>query len=88
MANSTIINDLKQAVIREIVNDENFYYAIDSPKISSIEDRDKLTEYNIFSYNQNPEIITDALTFLTLQVHIPKTYDQGLRYGYIHTRNI
>ena len=36
MANSTIIDDLKQAVIREIVNDENFYYAIDSPKISSI----------------------------------------------------
>lgn len=77
MANSAIINDLKQAVIREIVNDENFYYAIDSPKISSVEDRDKLTEYNIFSYNQNPEIITDALTFLTLQVHIPKTYDRN-----------
>lgn len=77
MANSEIINDLKQAVAKEIINDEAFYYAINSPKISSVEDRDKLTDYNIFSYNKNPETITDVTTFITLQVHIPKTYDKN-----------
>lgn len=77
MANSEIINDLKQAIVKEIINDETFYYAINSPKISSVEDRDKLSDYNIFSYNKNPETITEVTTFLTLQVHIPKTYDKN-----------
>ncbi len=77
MANSEIINDLKQAIVKEIINDETFYHAINSPKISSVEDRDKLTDHNIFSYNKNPETITDVTTFLTLQVHIPKTYDKN-----------
>ena len=55
MANSEIITDLKNAIAKEIMQDEAFYYAIDSPKISSIEDRDQLTKYNILSYNKNPD---------------------------------
>lgn len=77
MANSEIINDLKQAIAKEMMQDEAFYYAIDSPKISSVEDRDQLTDYSIFSYNKNPDTITDVTTFITLQVHIPKTYDKN-----------
>lgn len=43
----------------------------------SVEDRDKLTEYNVFSFNKNPETVTEVDTFLTIQVHIPKTYDRN-----------
>ena len=77
MANSEIITDLKNAIAKEIMQDEAFYYAIDSPKISSVEDRDQLTKYNIFSYNKNPDTITDVTTFLTLMVQIPKTCDRN-----------
>lgn len=77
MANSEIITDLKNAVAKEIIQDEAFYYAIDSPKIDSVDDRDKLTDYNIFSYNKNPETITDVTTFLTIMVQVPRTYDRN-----------
>lgn len=77
MANSEIVASLKSSVIKEIIKDDVFYYAIDSPKISSVDDRDKLTEYNVFSYNKKPGTTDDVTTFLTVQVHIPKTYDRN-----------
>lgn len=77
MANSSIISDLKKAIIRELINDEEIFYAIDSPDITSLEDADKLVYKHIFPYHKNPETITDTITFLTIQVHIPKTYDRN-----------
>lgn len=77
MANSTIITDLKNAVIKEIINDEALFYAIDSPDITDIENADELVNQNIFTYNQNPETILKAETFLTIQVHIPKSYSKN-----------
>ena len=77
MANGTIITDLKNAVIKEIINDESLFYAIDSPDIDSVEDADSLVNKNIFTYHQNPETILKTETFLTIQVHIPKGYGRS-----------
>lgn len=77
MANSALISNLKEAIIKELVNDESIFYAIDSPYIDGLEDADKLVYQHIFPYHKNPETITDTITFLTIQVHIPKTYDRN-----------
>ena len=76
MANSTLINDVKQAVIRELINDENIFYAINSPDIRNLEQADELVYTHIFPYHQNPETLNKTNTFLTIQVHIPRTYDR------------
>lgn len=77
MANGTIITDLKNAVIKEIINDEALFYAIDSHNVDSIENADNLVNENIFTYHQNPDTILKTETFLTIQVHIPKTYGKS-----------
>jgi hypothetical protein len=77
LANSTIVSDLKKAVIKEIVNDDMFFHAINSPDISDVEFADELIGKNIFTYHQNPETITKVGTFMTLQVHIPKTFGRS-----------
>lgn len=77
MANGTIITDLKNAVIKEIINDDMLFYAIDSSDVDNIENADELVNKNIFTYHQNPEVILKADTFLTIQVHIPKSYSRN-----------
>lgn len=77
MANSAIITDLKKAVIKELVNDEDFFYAIDSPDIIDIECADELIYKHIFPYNKNPETIEKVISFITIKVDIPKTYDRN-----------
>lgn len=77
MANSSLVSDLKKAVIAELINDESIFYAIDSPHISKPENADELIYKHIFPYHKNPETITETITFLTVQVHIPKTYDRN-----------
>jgi len=74
LANSTLVTDLKSAVIKELVNDETFFYAIDSPWIKDRKQANKLVYKHIFPFHQNPETITETITFITIQVHVPKTY--------------
>lgn len=76
MANSTLITNVKNAVIKELINDEAIFYAINSPDIKSIDDADKLVYSHIFPFHQNPETIEKEITFITLQVHIPKPHDR------------
>lgn len=76
MANSSIIDSLKKAVIKEICNDEALFYAINSPRIKNRDKADELIGTHIFPYHKNVNTITDVMTFLTVQVHIPKTYDK------------
>ena len=77
MANSELVASLKREIIKELINDESIFYAIDSPDITDIEDADKLVYKHIFPYHKNPETITKVITFITVQVHIPKTYDRN-----------
>lgn len=71
MANSSIIGKIKNKVIREFIKDEDIVMAIDSPNITSAE---KLIGTHIFNYHQNPNTINDVMTFITVQVQIPKAY--------------
>lgn len=67
MANSSIITNLKDKVIKEIANDEALFYAID-PDTSKVENGGDLPGTHIFKYNRNPETITASITFLTVMV--------------------
>lgn len=73
MANSSLICDIKNKVIAEIINDEALFYAIDSPDVKDFEDADKLINKNIFRFNQNPEVLDEVKTFITIQTHITGT---------------
>lgn len=72
MANSSIITDLKEKVVQEIIADEAFFYAIHPSDIKSVDDRDMLNGKHIFRYHQNPETLKLAGTFLTIQTHTSK----------------
>ena len=74
MANSTIVTDLKQAILTELVNDEALFYAINSSEITDFKQANKLIYNNIFPFHQIPETIIKANTFITIQVHVPKTH--------------
>ena len=77
MANSELISSLKDALIKELEADESIFYAIDSPDITDFENSDQLMYTHIFPFHKNPETITETITFITIQVHIPKTYDRN-----------
>lgn len=77
MANSSIVPELKKAIIRELITDENIFYAIDSSAITSLDKADELVYKNIFPYHKNPETITKVDTYITIQVHIPRPYDRN-----------
>lgn len=74
MANSSIISRMKDKLITEIINDEELFWAIDSPNIKSFANADQLVGTHIFNYHQNPLTLKEVQTFLTIQMHIPKTY--------------
>lgn len=58
--------------MEELVNDDAFFYAVDSPEIEGIQNADQLMNTHLFGYHQNPATLNKPITFLTLQVHIPE----------------
>lgn len=78
MANSSIIGDLKSAVITEIINDEGLFHAINSPDITNFQESDQLINTHLFRFHQNPDTISREITFLTFQVHISNISSQNL----------
>ena len=77
MANSELVSTLKDALIQELIQDETFFYAIDSPDVTEFKNSDQLMYKHIFPFHKNPETITETITFITIQVHIPRTYDRN-----------
>lgn len=73
MANSSIIASMKDKVIKEIINDEMIVKAINA----SYESPDDLINTHIFRFNQNPQTINQTITFITVQVSIPKSRDRN-----------
>lgn len=75
MANSSFITLLKRKIKSEIVNDELIVKVFGSPNYDS-KDLDFSAEdvgnNYIFTWNQNPETITEVITFVTLQVNIQR----------------
>ena len=90
MANSSIITLLKRKIKSEIVNDPLIVKAFGSPDYDQ-DDLDWSGEdvgnNYIFTWNQNPETITNQITFITLQVNIKNIETSGLflllKFGYI-----
>ncbi len=70
MANSSFIGKAKNKLIKEFIKDESIVKAIGS----SITSPEKLVGTHIFNYHQNPNTITTVDTFITVQVHIPKSF--------------
>lgn len=71
MPNSSIIEEIKEKAVNEIISDPLIVRAIDAEGID-IDNSFELIGKNIFTFAQNPNAISTASTFITLQVHIPQ----------------
>lgn len=71
MANSSIIGEAKNKIIKEFIKDDDIVAAIGSHEVTS---REKLVGTHIFDFNQNPNTLKDVETFITVQVHIPQSF--------------
>lgn len=78
MANSSIVREAKNKIIKEFIKDKSIVEAIDSSEIKSSEP-EKLIGKHIFNYNQNPHTLNIVGTFITVQVHIPQNYYSDYR---------
>lgn len=73
MANSSIISNAKNKIIKEFIKDKEIVKAINSSKIDENKPEELLYTH-IFDYNQNPHTLNDVETFITVEVHIPESY--------------
>ena len=71
MANSSIIGQAKNKIIKEFIKDKEIIAVINSSTVVSAE---KLKGTHIFDYHQNPLTINTVETFITIQVHIPQPF--------------
>lgn len=80
MANSSIIGKAKNKIIKEFIKDINIIRAIGDDDITSTDNAEKLVNTHIFNYQQNPNTINTVGTFITVQVHIPRSYTNNATY--------
>ena len=73
MANSSIISEIKNKIIKEFIKDKEIVAAINSSKIDS-STPEKLLYTHIFDYQQDPHTLDDVETFITIEVSIPEPY--------------
>ena len=73
MANSSIIKEAKNKIVKEFIKDQDIIKAINSKEIKP-DEPEKLINKHIFDYNQNPHTLNIVGTFITIQVHIPQSY--------------
>lgn len=71
MANSSVIEKVKNKIIKGFIKDADIVKAIGSDTVTSAE---KLIGTHIFDYHQNPNTINTVQTFITIQVHIPESF--------------
>lgn len=88
MANSQIISELKNRVITDLINDDDIIMAIDCPDkdkpnwepiylLNTKETEDMGFTPHIFRELQNPDLITKNITFIVIEVSIPKSYGEN-----------
>lgn len=75
MANSKIVSEVKDSVIKAITRDEAITTAIDAPECEAPSD---YVGTHVFRYNKNPNTITQTITFLTVMVHTTANDKIGL----------
>lgn len=71
MPNSSIIEDIKTKVQMDILKDPLMVQVIDANDVDD-SDVSNLIGTHIFTFAQNPNMIQESGTFLTIQVHIPQ----------------
>ena len=77
MANSSIIETAKNSIVREIISDEEIINAIDARAIT-LDNADELIDKHVFDYHQNPSVLQDMDTFITIQVDIPPLFRDSI----------
>lgn len=79
MANSFIVGDAKNKIIKKMIKDENIIAGIDPVNID-ISNSEKLINKYIFNFNQNPNTINDVETFITVLANINNRHFGNNRY--------
>lgn len=69
MANSNIISVVKNTVVKELIKDEEILKAIDGMLADTPED---YIGKHIFTFDQNPNTMNTAQTFINVLVNIPE----------------
>lgn len=88
MANSKIIGEIKDKVVKLIISDDELIAAIDAPDqdnenwepiyLLDSADTEKMGFVpHVFREIQNPNVITDAITFIAMEVQIPTSYNDN-----------
>lgn len=73
MANSSFIGKSKNKIIKAIIKDRDIITAIGST--IPVTSPEKYIGTHIFDFNRNPFTLNESITFITVQVHIPKYAD-------------
>lgn len=79
MANSFIVGDAKNKIIKEFIKDEAIINGIDPVDIS-LQNSEKLINRYIFNYGQNPNTVHDVETFITVETNINNRHFGNNRY--------
>lgn len=69
MAHSSAITDMKQQVVRELLDCKMFVDALDAKEIENVGD---LVGTHIFTHPINPEYLTNPCTFVVITTQIPR----------------
>ena len=87
MANSSIIRKAKNKIVKEFIKDKEIVAAINSSSVK-FNEPEKLVNMHIFDYNQYPHTLNNVGTFITIQVHIPQSYNNSHNSSIIHVQPI
>ena len=79
MANSFIVGDAKNKIIKELIKDEAIIKGIDPINIG-LHNSEKLINKYIFNFSQNPNTIHDVETFITVETNINNRHFGNNRY--------
>jgi|GEM_PF-1244928 len=74
MANSSIIFEVKDQIIKEMVTNEALFHAINSPTVKNFEDAAELAGTHIFPYSRYDKTLDEPISFLTIQVHTTQVH--------------
>lgn len=79
MANSFIVGDAKNKIIKDFIKDDAIIKAIDPVGINLKNSEELINKY-IFNFSQNPHTINDVKTFITVQTNITNRHFANNRY--------
>lgn len=79
MANSFIVGDAKNKIIKEFIKDEEIIKGIDPVNIT-LDNSEKLINKYIFNFSQNPDTVHDVETFITVCANITNRHFANNRY--------